>query len=155
MTTVFHARLHGRVMNRTNPFIFTSIAPRSWTQPNETCWVFPVMKSTSHFLPQSVKSPRSDSSWEANFNCCHNSDSLPLLEWEHHYCIVEKCRTNNAALRNNNIKLISLWGLTTKSHTKQYITDKRLNKAKYPTWNSKDMSLWRRLAYQTLPKALK
>ena len=35
-----------------------------------------------------------------------------------------------------------------------YITEKRLNKAEYPTWNSKDMSLWRRLAYQTLPKAL-
>ena len=36
---------------------------------------FPVLKSTSHFLPQSTVSRRSDSSSVANSSCCHRSDA--------------------------------------------------------------------------------
>ena len=37
-------------------------------------WVFPALKSTSHFLLQSILSRRSDSSSEANSSRCHRSD---------------------------------------------------------------------------------
>ena len=37
--------------------------------------VFPAFKSTSHFLPQSTVSHRSNSSSEANSSCCHRSDA--------------------------------------------------------------------------------
>ena len=37
--------------------------------------IFPVLKSTSHFMLQSTVSPRSDSSSEANSSCCHRSDA--------------------------------------------------------------------------------
>ena len=36
---------------------------------------FPALKQTSHFLPQSTVSPRSDSSSEANSRCFHSSDA--------------------------------------------------------------------------------
>ena len=61
--------------SRTDPSIFTSIAPVFLDRSNETCWVFPALKSTSHFLPQSTVSCRSDSSSEANSSCCHRSDA--------------------------------------------------------------------------------
>ena len=35
----------------TEPSIFTSIEPLLLDRPNETSWVFPALKSTSHFLP--------------------------------------------------------------------------------------------------------
>ena len=39
--------------SRTDPYIFTSIESLSMNWSNETSRVFPAMKSTSHFLPQS------------------------------------------------------------------------------------------------------
>ena len=44
--------------SRTNPYIFTSIVPVLLDQSNETS--FPALKTTSHFLPQSTVSRRSD-----------------------------------------------------------------------------------------------
>ena len=41
-------------------------------------WVFPAVKSTSHFIPLSTVSGSSDSSSEANYSCCHKSDA-----WSH------------------------------------------------------------------------
>ena len=38
---------------------------------NKTSWVFPILKSTNHFLPQSTVSLRSYLSSEANSSCCH------------------------------------------------------------------------------------
>ena len=52
--------------SRTDPSVFTSIAPVLLDRSNGTSWVFPVLKSKSHFLPQSTVSDRSDSSSEAN-----------------------------------------------------------------------------------------
>ena len=67
--------------SRTNPSIFTSIEPLLLDQSNETSWVFPALKSTSHFLPQSTVSCRSDSSSEANSSFCHRSDAWSHLEY--------------------------------------------------------------------------
>ena len=47
---------------------------------NETSWVFPVLKSISHFLPQSTVPYRSDASSEANSSCCHRSHAWSHLE---------------------------------------------------------------------------
>ena len=47
---------------------------------NKTSWVFPTLKSTSRFLPQSTVSRRSDSSSEANSSCCHRSDAWSDIE---------------------------------------------------------------------------
>ena len=60
---LFHPR------NRHIPFQInsTSVLDRS----NETSQVFPVLKSTSCFLPQSTLSCRSDSSSKTNSSCCH------------------------------------------------------------------------------------
>ena len=65
--------------SRTDQAIFTSIAPAllMW---NETSWVFPALKSTSHFLPQLTVSYRSDSSSEANSSGCYRSDGWSHLE---------------------------------------------------------------------------
>ena len=51
--------------SRTDPSIFTSIAPVLLDQSNKTSSVFPALKSTSHFLAQSIVSLRSDWSSEA------------------------------------------------------------------------------------------
>ena len=67
-------------LKKTDPFIFTSIAPVLLDWSNETSWVFPTLKSTSNFLPQSAVSRRSDSSSEANSSCCHRSDAWSHLE---------------------------------------------------------------------------
>ena len=61
--------------SKTDPFIFTSIAPVLFDRSNETSSVFPAFKSTSRFLHQSTVSRRSDSSSEANSGCCHRSDA--------------------------------------------------------------------------------
>ena len=37
--------------SKADPFIFTSIEPLLLDRLNETSWVFPTLKSTSHFLP--------------------------------------------------------------------------------------------------------
>ena len=63
-----------------DPSIFRSIAPALLEQSNETSCVFPAVKSTSHFLPQSTVPHRSDSSSEANSSCCHRSDAWSHLE---------------------------------------------------------------------------
>ena len=42
---------------------------------------FPALKSTSHFLPQSTVSRRSDSSSEANSSCCYRSEAQSHLEY--------------------------------------------------------------------------
>ena len=59
--------------SRTDPSISTSIASVILNQSNETIWGLPVLKSTSHFLPQSTVSSRSSC-------CCHKSDVWPHLE---------------------------------------------------------------------------
>ena len=58
-----------------DPSIFTSIAPELFDRSNETSWVFLVLKSTSHFLPQSTVSRRSDSSSESNYSYCGRADA--------------------------------------------------------------------------------
>ena len=59
--------------SRTDPSIFTSIAPVLLHQSNKTNWVFPA-------LPQSTVSYRLDSSSEANSSCCHRSNAWSHLE---------------------------------------------------------------------------
>ena len=62
--------------SRTDLFIFnSSLAPVLLDWSNKTSRVFPALKSTSHFLPQSTVSHRSDSSSDANSSCCHRSDA--------------------------------------------------------------------------------
>ena len=61
--------------SRTDLSIFTAIAPVLLDQSNETSCIFPALKSTSHFQPQSTVSCRSDSSLEGNSSCCHRSDA--------------------------------------------------------------------------------
>ena len=60
-----------------DPSVFTSI-PVLLGRPNEPSWIFPALKSTSHFLPQSIVSRRSDSSSAANSSSCNRSDA-----WSH------------------------------------------------------------------------
>ena len=50
--------------------------------------------------------------------------------------ILEKCRTENGALRNSSINWIFLGRLLIQNHLKSFITEKRWNKTKYLTWNS-------------------
>ena len=57
-------------------------------------------------------------------------------------------------MRNSSITWIFLWRVPIQNHPKPSITVKRRNKAKYLTWNSIRLSLWRRPASQTLSKAL-
>ena len=47
---------------------------------NQLKSLFPVLKSTSHFLPQSTVSRTSNSSSEANSSYCHRSDAWSHLE---------------------------------------------------------------------------
>ena len=61
--------------SRTGPFLFTSIAPELLDQSKETSCVFLALTSTSHFLPQTTMSHRSDSGSEANSSCCHRLDA--------------------------------------------------------------------------------
>ena len=63
---------------KNRPSIFTSLAQVLLDQSNETSWVFLVLKSTSHFLPQSTVSGRSESSLKANSSCCHRAEA-----WSH------------------------------------------------------------------------
>ena len=44
--------LTDKFSSRTDPSISTSIEPVLLDWSNETSWVFPALKSTSHFLPQ-------------------------------------------------------------------------------------------------------
>ena len=48
---------------------------------NKNSWVFPALKSTSHFLPHYTVSRRSDSSSEANSSCSHRSDAWSHLKY--------------------------------------------------------------------------
>ena len=66
---------------KNRPIHFTSlIPPVLLDQSNKTSWVFPALKSTSYFLPQSTVSCRSDSKSEANSSCCHRSGASSHLE---------------------------------------------------------------------------
>ena len=60
--------------------IFPSIAPVLLDWSNGTSSVFQALKSTSHFLPNSTVSCRSDSSSESISTCCHRSDTWSHLE---------------------------------------------------------------------------
>ena len=53
----------------------------SINRSNETSCVFPALKPKSHFPPQSTVPHRSDSSSEANSNCCHWSDTWSHFEY--------------------------------------------------------------------------
>ena len=48
---------------------------------NKTSWLFPALKSTSHFLPQSTVSCRSNSNSGANSSSCYRSNAWLYLEW--------------------------------------------------------------------------
>ena len=61
--------------SKTDPSIFTSIAPVLLDRSNETSYVFTALKSTSYFLPQPTVPHRSDSHSEANSSYCHRSDA--------------------------------------------------------------------------------
>ena len=65
--------------SRTDPSIFTSIAPVLLDWLKEPSWVFPELKLTSYFHKYTL-SHRSDLSSEANFSCCHKSDAWSHLE---------------------------------------------------------------------------
>ena len=72
--------LKDALSSRTDPSIFISMGPLLLDWSNETTWVFPALKSTSYFLPQSTMSRRSDPSSEANSSSCHRSDAWSHLE---------------------------------------------------------------------------
>ena len=87
--------LKNDISSRTDPSIFTSLAPVLLDQSNETSWVFPALKSTSHFLPQSKVSCRSDSSSEINSSCCHRSDPWLHLRVESSINSIDRNITDN------------------------------------------------------------
>ena len=68
---------------RTDPSIFTSIAPVLSDQSNETSWVFPVLKSKSHFLPQFIVSCRPDSSSAVKSSIAKTNQMLITIWVEH------------------------------------------------------------------------
>ena len=72
--------LKGDFSSRMDPSIFTSIEPLLLDWSSETNWVFPALKSTSHFLLQSTMSRRSDSNSEAISSCCRRSNVWSHLE---------------------------------------------------------------------------
>ena len=67
--------LNNDFSSRTDPFIVTLITPLLLHWLIETRWVFPALKSTSHFLSQFTASRGSDSSSEANSSCWNRSDA--------------------------------------------------------------------------------
>ena len=77
------------LLKQTHPLL-TSIAPVFLDPPNKTRWVFPALKSTSHFLPQSTVSHRSDSSSEANSTCCHRCLVTCLITFRVKKSIISK-----------------------------------------------------------------
>ena len=109
-------------------------------------WVFPALKSTSHFLLQSRVSFRSGSSSEVDSSCCHRSDVWSHLESSIISInsnitgnIIRKViniRTKNRPLRDSSINWIFWWRLPTQNLPKSSLTEERRNKAKYLTWNS-------------------
>ena len=66
--------------SRIDSSIFTLITPVLLDQSNKTSWVFPALKSRSHFLSQSTVSCRWDSNSEANSSCRHRSDAWSNIE---------------------------------------------------------------------------
>ena len=61
--------------SRTDPSIFTAIAPELLDQSNKTSQVFWGLQSTSNSLSKSTVSWSSDSSSEVKSSCCHKSDA--------------------------------------------------------------------------------
>ena len=124
-------------------------------QSNKTSWVFPALKPTSHFLPQSTVSPRSHSSSEANFSCCHRLETLAHLRVESSIISIDSNITDNITKRSlmysrksvgprmdpqvteGLTNWIFLWRLPIHNHLKLSITEEeiRRNKARYLTWN--------------------
>ena len=70
MTTVFHARLYGRFIETQS-----NLRRNKLHITNQGSNFVPALKSTSHFLAQSIVSRRSDSSSETNSSCCYRSDA--------------------------------------------------------------------------------
>ena len=68
--------------SRTALSIVTSIAPALLDQSNETSWIFPVLKSTKHFLPKSTVSGRLDSNSEANSTSPSSSRFSTRRVWD-------------------------------------------------------------------------
>ena len=95
-------------ISRTDPSIFISVAPVLLERSNEASWVFPALESTSHFLPQSIVSRKSDSNSGTNSSCCQRSDAWSQLEQKVIYS-KKKCRTKKGALRNSSINWIFVW----------------------------------------------
>ena len=93
---------------RTEPSIFTSIEPLLLDRSNKTSWVFPALKSTSHFLPQSTVSHRSDSSSELYFKFSCISVSFVLFKFRIQLCI---CTSYTTCVSNKCIYLISFFSL--------------------------------------------
>ena len=71
---------HDDFSSKTDSSIFTLIEPVLLDQSNENSQVFPALKLTSNFLPQSTVSRRSYSSSEANSSCCRKLDAWSHLE---------------------------------------------------------------------------
>ena len=133
--------------------IFTLIVPVLLDQSNKTSWVFPALKSTCHFLPQSTVSPRSHSSSEANSSSCHRLETLPHLRVESSIISTDSNITDNITKRSlmysrksvgprmdpqvteGLSNWIFLWRLPIQNHLKLSVTEKRRNKARYLTWN--------------------
>ena len=104
MTTAFHARPYGRFIEiqgnlRRKKFHRTNhssnvlggsfsnrhneratIAPVLFDRSNKTCWVFLLLKSTIHLLPQSTVSRRSYLSSEARIHYTYNIQNMCALQ---------------------------------------------------------------------------
>ena len=72
--------LNNDFCSRTGPSTFTSIAPVLLDWSDKISWVFPALKSTSYFLPQSIVFHISDSSSEANSSFCHRLHAWSGME---------------------------------------------------------------------------
>ena len=68
-----HSILKDYFLSKTDPSAFTSIAQQLCEKSNRSL-IFPALKPINYFLPQPRVSCRSDSSLEANLNCCHKSE---------------------------------------------------------------------------------
>ena len=97
-----------------NKFIYFYINSNSaviseWS--NKTSWVFPALKSTSHFLPQLTLSCRSNSDSAANSSCC-NFICLIKLRLESSIISMYNNFTNNIIRKVINVWLEKIWTKT-------------------------------------------
>ena len=131
--------------SKTDWSIFTSIAPELLDQSNKTSWVYPALKSTSHFLSQPIGSCRPDLNSEATSSCRHRSDAWSHLEYRvvpSTLITISQITSSGRLLMYSkksvgprmifqefSINWIFLWRLCIQSHSKPSITEKRRNKA--------------------------